>query len=95
MPEQPQVRGFGVVRDGGQALVAGEVRGVDQGAQRVSDLAGPDRGGVGLGGIFQVPEQVSCAQLVGDAGELVVVLVPVMDHHAGQVGEHERLEGGQ
>jgi len=44
---------------------------VDEGTQGVSDLARPDRGGVGLGGIFDVPEQVSCAQLAGDAGELV------------------------
>ena len=68
---------------------------MDQGTQRVSDLAGPDRRGVGLGGVFEVSEQVSCAKLVDDAGEFVVVLVPVVDHHAGQVGEHERLEGGQ
>jgi hypothetical protein len=93
--EQPQVFRSGVGGNGGQALVAGEVRGADQGAQRVGDLAGPDRAWVGLGGVFEVPEQVSCAQLVDDAGELVVVLVPVMDHHTGQVGEHERLEGGQ
>ena len=59
--EQPQVFGLGVVRDGGQALVAGEVRGVDQGAQRPGDLAGPDGRGVGLGGVLEVSEQVSCA----------------------------------
>ena len=69
--EQPQVFGCGAAGNGGQALVAGEVRGVDQGTQRVSDLAGPDRRGVGLGGVFEVSEQVSCAQLVDDAGEFV------------------------
>ncbi len=40
VPEQPQVFCFGVGGDGGKALVAGEVRGVDQGAQRAGDLAG-------------------------------------------------------
>ena len=35
-----------------------------------------------------------CAKLVGGAGELAVVLVPVMDD-PGQVGEHERLGAGQ
>lgn len=65
----------------------GPIRGVDQGAQAVGDLAGPDRAGVGPGGAFDVSEQVSCAQLVGDAGELVVVLVQVVhDDGAGQVG---------
>jgi hypothetical protein len=53
---------------------------VDQGTRGVSDLAGPDRGGIGLGGVFDVPERVSCAKLVGDAGEFVIVLVPVVDH---------------
>jgi hypothetical protein len=32
----------GVVRNGGQALLAGEVGCVDQGAERVSSLPGPD-----------------------------------------------------
>jgi hypothetical protein len=31
---------------------------VDQAAQRLGDLAGPDSAGVGLGGIFQVAEQM-------------------------------------
>jgi len=35
------------------------------------------------------------ARRVSNAGELAVVLVPVVDHDAGQVGEHECLEGGQ
>ena len=65
MAEQPQVSGGGVVRDGGQALVAGEVRGVDQGAQGVSDLAGPDRAGVGFGGVCKITEQVSCSTADG------------------------------
>jgi hypothetical protein len=39
---------------------------------------------------------VLAAQLVEDAGEGVIVLVAVVDdHHAGQVGEHERGEGLQ
>jgi hypothetical protein len=44
--------------DGGQALVAGQVGGVDQAAQGICDLAGPDGLRVGLRGVFQVPEQV-------------------------------------
>ena len=45
--------------NGGQALLAGQVRGVDQGAQGAGDLAGPDGPQVGLGGVLKVPEQVS------------------------------------
>jgi hypothetical protein len=41
-----------------QAVVPRHVGGVDQAAQRLDDLAGPDGAGVGLGGVFQVPEQV-------------------------------------
>lgn len=53
--------------------------------------------GVGLLGVFAVSDQVLDAQLVDQVREdfAVVVLVPVVDHHAGQVGQHERLEGGQ
>jgi hypothetical protein len=57
--EQPQVFRLGVGGNGGKALVAGEARGVDQGAQRAGDLAGPDGRGVGLGGVLEVSEQVS------------------------------------
>jgi hypothetical protein len=46
--------------DGGQALAAGQVGGVDQAAQGLCDLAGPDRVRVGLGGVLDVPEQVRC-----------------------------------
>ena len=56
--EQPQVSGGGSLGDGVQSLVAGGIGGVDEGAQRPGDLAGPDRAGVGLGGVFDVPEQV-------------------------------------
>ncbi len=70
VPEQLQVLRGGGGGDGGQALVAGEVRGVDEGAQGIGGLAGPDRAGVGLGGVFEVPEQVRTAKLVGDAGNL-------------------------
>jgi hypothetical protein len=41
-----------------QAVTAGLVGGVDEAAQGADDLAGPDRARVGLGGVFQVPEQV-------------------------------------
>jgi hypothetical protein len=44
--------------NGVQALLAGGVGDVDQGAQGICDLAGPDRSGVELGGVFDVPEQV-------------------------------------
>jgi hypothetical protein len=42
---------------------------MDQGAQGAGDRAGPDGAGVGLGGVFQVPEQVRCAKLVDDPVE--------------------------
>jgi hypothetical protein len=38
--------------------VAGEVGLVDQPAQRVLDLGGPVRVGVGLGGVFQITQDV-------------------------------------
>jgi hypothetical protein len=44
--------------DGGQALAAGLVRGVDQPGERGADLRGPESAGVGLGGVFQVAQQV-------------------------------------
>ena len=56
--EQPQVFCDGVVGDGGQALVAGQVRLVDEGAQLTGGLDGPNRVRVGLGGVFEIPEQV-------------------------------------
>ena len=49
----------GLVGDGGQALVAGQVGGVDQGAQGSRrDLAGPDRVRVGLGGVLKITQQM-------------------------------------
>jgi hypothetical protein len=94
--EQPQVPGCLLLRDGGQALVAGDVGGVDEGTQLVCDLDRPDGTGVVLGGGFQVAEQVGCAQLVGHAVEGVVVLVPVVDDDgAVQVAVDEGLERGQ
>ena len=52
---------------------------MDEGAQLTGGLDGPDRAGVGLGGVLKVPEQVSSAQLVRHAVEVVIVLVPVVD----------------
>ena len=51
--------------DGGQALVAGEVGLVDEAAQLVGDLAGPDRVRVGLGGVFKVAQQVLACRAGG------------------------------
>jgi hypothetical protein len=56
--EKLQVSGGIVGGDAGQALVPGDVGGVDQRPQRLGRLAGPDGARVGLGGVFQVPEQV-------------------------------------
>ena len=47
-----------VERDSGQAPVAGGVRGVDQGAEALRDLAGPDGIRVALGGVLNIPEDV-------------------------------------
>jgi hypothetical protein len=44
--EQAQMVSGGVVRNGGQALLAGEVGCVDQGAESVSGLPGPDSAGM-------------------------------------------------
>jgi hypothetical protein len=52
------VPGGHLVRDGGQALVPGEVGGVDEGPQLASDLAGPDRVRIGLGSVLDVAQQV-------------------------------------
>jgi hypothetical protein len=51
VPEVVDQRGGDVAGDDRQALGAGSVRLVDQPAQRVCDLAGPDRGGIAFGGI--------------------------------------------
>ena len=82
--------------DGGQALGAGGVGGVDQALQRLGDLDGPVRARARLGGIGQVAQQVLAAQLVDQAGDGVVVLVPVMHHHRpAHVRQDERGEGLQ
>ena len=47
-----------IAGDGGQALAAGGVRGVDEPLQGLADLGGPVRLGVGLGGAGQVAQQV-------------------------------------
>ena len=44
--------------DGGQALSAGLVRGVDQAGDGGGDLGWPGGAWVGLGGVFQVAQQV-------------------------------------
>ena len=59
--EQLQVLCGQLARDGGQALVAGHVCGVDQAAEGTGDLAGPDRVRVALGGVLQIAEQVLAA----------------------------------
>ena len=48
----------GLIGHRGQALVTCEVRLVDEAAEGVRDLPGPDRVRVGLGGIFKVTQQV-------------------------------------
>ncbi len=94
--EQLEVFGGAVGGDGVQALVAGQVRLVDEGAQGVRGLAGPDRIRVGLGGVLEIPEDVGGAELVLYAAGLVVVLVPVVhDDRAVQVAVDEGLEGRQ
>ncbi len=90
VPEHAQVPGGRVCRHGGQAGVAGSVRLVDEGAQLAGDLAGADRVRVGLGGVFDVPEDAGGAELVADAVEVVVAGVPVMhDDGAVQVAVDE------
>ena len=86
--------------DRGQAVVAGDVPGVDQAAQRPLRLGGPVRVRVGLGGVLVVPEQVGQAGLVpGDVlpAGVPVVDVPVGDDDAGEVRQDpevaERLQG--
>ena len=77
MPKQAQVPGDDVIGDDGQALAACEVGGVDEGAQFADDLPGPDRVRVGLGGVLQVTQQVSCAELVAEPVEGVGRVGPV------------------
>jgi hypothetical protein len=69
---------------------------VDEGTQGVRGLARPDSIRVGLGGVFEIPEYVGCAELVLHAVELVVALLPVVhDDRAVQVAADEGPEGGQ
>src|SRR5208282_5283290 len=79
------------------SLVAGgRDGGVGEEPQHAGDLGWPDRLRVGLRSVLDVPEQVGCAQLVADAAEVVVVLVPVVDDDgAVQVAVDEALERGQ
>ena len=57
--EQRQVLRCHLGGHGAQALVAGRVGGVDQAAQRLCDLAGPDSARLELGGVFEITEQVN------------------------------------
>jgi hypothetical protein len=54
--EQAQMVSGGVVRNGGQALLAGEVGCVDQGAESVSGLPGPDSAGMVFRGVSQITQ---------------------------------------
>ena len=56
--EQPQVSGVVFVRDGGQFLAAGGVRGVDESAESVRGLTRPERVRVLLGGILQIAQDM-------------------------------------
>ena len=53
-----------VLGDGGQAVVAGVVPGVDQAAEPPLSLGWPVRVRVGLGGVLVIPEYVGQARLV-------------------------------
>ena len=70
-----------LVGDRGGAVVTGEVGLVDQPAQGVGDLGGPDRVGIDLGRIVKITKQVLGAELVDQPGERggVVVLVAVVN----------------
>src|ERR1039457_7625505 len=68
-----------LARDGGKALSAGGVRGVDAFLEGLADLDGPVRIRVGLGGAGQVAQDVLGAELAAQAGDGLVVLVPVVD----------------
>jgi len=93
VPEGVDQRRGGLVRHCRQALGAGGIGGVDEPLQGLGDLDRPVRVRVGLGGVGQVAQEVTGAELVDQAGEGVVVLVPVVHHHGpGQVRQHERGE---
>lgn len=64
-----QLVAVGVV-EGAAACVAGQVSLVDQAAQRVGDLGGPVRLGIGLGSGFELTKQVGTAQLMGQLTDL-------------------------
>src|SRR6202044_857063 len=50
--------------DEGKSLLAGGVPGADQAAQRPLRLHGPDRAGVALGAVLEVPQEMRKARLV-------------------------------
>src|SRR5712691_1187625 len=94
VPELVLQRAADAGGDGLQALLAGGVPGMDQAAQRPLRLHGPDRPGVRLGAVLEIPQQVSQACLVpGEVlpGGAEVVLVPVRNGDAGEAGEDPGL----
>jgi hypothetical protein len=57
--------------------------------QLLAGLDGPVRAGIRLGAAGQVAQDVLGAKLVDQAGDGIVVLVPVMHHHRpAHVREH-------
>ena len=78
-------------RDGGQVLVRGRGRRRGSGRRRGGDLGRPGGTGVALGGVFEVAQQVSAAQLVDQRAErgVVIDVVAVVDDYPGQVRQHE------
>jgi hypothetical protein len=78
----------------GRPRGAGGVRGVDQALHRLGGLDGPVRVRVLLRGGSQVAQEMLGARLADQAGNGVVVLVPVMHHHRpAHVRKHERGAG--
>ena len=97
VPELVLQRFAHVGGDGGQALLAGGVPGMDQAAQRPLRLHGPDRARVGLGAVLVVAQEVSQARLVpGDVlpPGMEVVLVAVGDHDPGEAREDPGVRHG-
>jgi len=78
VPERVHQRPGDLIGDRGQALTAGAAGRVDQALQRLGDLDGPVRAGVFLRNGGKITKQVLAAKLVDQAGDGVVVLVPVV-----------------